>query len=60
MSRSNYSFPRAKSLRFFGKRTGWYGEQCWRQEGLKFIKRLVVRANRRWLKQQTKIEVQNI
>lgn len=49
MSRSNYSYPREKSLKFFGKRTGWYGEQCWAQEGRKFIKRMVRRANRRWL-----------
>jgi len=52
MSRSNYSFPREKTLRFFGKRTGYYGENCWAQEGRKFIKRLVARANRRWLKIQ--------
>jgi hypothetical protein len=52
MSRSHYSYPREKTLRFFGKRTGWYGENCWAQEGRKFIKTMVVRANRRWLKKQ--------
>lgn len=39
MSRSNYSYPREKTLRFFGKRTGWYGEQCWKQEGIDMNKR---------------------
>ena len=52
MSRSNYSFPREKTLKFFGKRTGWYGENCWAQEGMKFIKKQIKRANRRWLKNQ--------
>lgn len=58
MSRSFYSYPREKSLRFFGKRTGWYGEQCWKQEGLKFIKRLVRRANRRFLNSLVKKEME--
>jgi len=49
MSRSYYSYPREKSVKFFGKRVGWYGEQCWSQHGRKFIKRLMRRMNRRWL-----------
>lgn len=58
MSRSNYSYPREKSLRFFAKRTGYYGEQCWKQEGIKFIKRLVRRANRRFLNSLVKKEME--
>lgn len=50
MSRTHScNYPREKTLKFFGKRTGYYGENCWAQEGRKFIKRLVKRANRRWL-----------
>lgn len=58
MSRSNYSYPREKTLRFFGKRTGWYGEQCWAMEGIRFLKRTITRANRRWLKNQLRKEIE--
>lgn len=58
MSRSFYSYPREKSFRFFGKRTGYYVEQCWKQEGLKFIKRLVRRTNRRFLNSLVKKEME--
>jgi hypothetical protein len=57
MSRSNYSYPRERPLKFFGKRTGYYGEQCWKQEGIKFLKRTINRANRRWLKKLTQKEL---
>ena len=60
MSDSHYSFPREKTLKFFGKRTGWYGENCWKQEGLKFIKRLVNRSNRRWENKQLTKELENL
>ncbi len=51
MSRTvGHTAPREKCVKFFGKRTGWYGENCWAQEGKKFIKRLIRRANRRWSK----------
>ena len=56
MSDSRYcGYPREKTLKFFGKRTGWYGENCWAAEGRKFIKRVVKRSNRRFLNK----EVQN-
>lgn len=32
--------------KFCDKRTGWYGESCWRQRGKRFLKRLVNRYNR--------------
>lgn len=60
MSDSNYSYPREKTLKFFGKRTGWYGEQCWKQEGIKFLKRLITKANRRWEKKQLINEINSM
>lgn len=58
MSRSNYcGYPREKTVKFFGKRTGWYGEGCYKQEGRKFIKRLVRRINRHVMNASLKIEV---
>lgn len=57
MSRSNYcGYPREKTVKFFGKRTGWYGEQCWAQHGRAFIKRVMRRANRRFLNNQIQLE----
>jgi hypothetical protein len=51
MSRSRYcGYPREKTIKFFGKRTGYYGESCYAQEGVKFLKRQLRRANRRWSK----------
>lgn len=48
MSRSrNNQRPREKLLKLADKYTGWIGEECWRQNGRKFIKRLQARHNRR-------------
>jgi len=60
MSDSHYSYPRERTLKFFVKRTGWYGEQCWAQEGIKFLKRFITRSNRRWEKKQLINELKEI
>ncbi len=43
-------------LKLADKRTGWYGEGCWRARGRRFIKRLEHRYNRRYNKWLTKQE----
>lgn len=41
-------------LKLIDRRTGWYGEGCWRAAGRRFIKRLEHRYNRRVLNKQTR------
>lgn len=54
MSRSSHcGYPREKIVKFFGKRTGWYGEQCWSAHGRRWIKKRINKINRIWLKNQT-------
>jgi len=36
----------SKCVKFADKRTGWYGEGCWRPAGRRFLKRLEHRHNR--------------
>lgn len=37
----------SKCVKLSDRRTGWYGDGCWRQRGRAFIKRLEHRYNRR-------------
>jgi hypothetical protein len=39
------------------KRTGWYGEGCWRSHGRKFLKKLEHRHNRRCGQQEIRQEL---
>lgn len=48
---------RPKDLKFAMKFTGWYGEDCYKAEGKRFIKRLVNRINRHFYKSQLRKEL---
>lgn len=50
---------RSKLLKLPNRYTGWVGEDCWRSEGRRFLKRLEHRAKRRFADRQIKEEIRN-
>lgn len=50
---------RSKLVKYPDRYTGWLGEQCWRKEGKRFIKRNVTRSERRYHDRCLKDEVNN-